>query len=83
MLKAVAVATLLLDEETRKCSNVPGRGKEKLDPQVVKYAKTKCFEYFPSAASAIKDEWSKCVISIDESCRRLNKPTRSSAVEIE
>lgn len=80
---AVRIIRHVIDKETRKCSNVSGRGKEKLDPQVVKYAKDKCFEYFPCATSAVKDEWSKCVISIDESCRRLNKPTRSSAVETE
>ena len=70
---ATRIVRHLIDSETRMCSNVHGRGKERLDPQVVKYAKVKCFEYFPCPSSSIKDEWSLCVISIDESCRRLKK----------
>ena len=71
---ATRIICYLVDFDTRKRSNVHGRGKEQLDPQVVKYAKVKCFEYFPCPASAMKEEWSMCVIAIDESCRRLNKP---------
>ena len=79
---AVRMIRHLIDKETRKRSNVNGRGKEQLDPQIVKFAKAQCFEYFPCASSAIKEEWSKCVISINESCRRLmNKPTKSSSVD--
>lgn len=33
----------LFDKETRKTSNVRGRGKEKLDPDIIKYAFSKLF----------------------------------------
>lgn len=70
---ATRIIRHLVDYDTRKRSNVHGRGKEQLDPQVVKYAKIKCFEYFPCPASSIKEEWSMCIIAIDDSCRWLNK----------
>ena len=80
---ATRIIRYLVDIDTRKRSNVHGKGKEQLDPQVVKYAKIKCFVYFPCPASAMKEEWSMCVIAIDESCRRLNKPKKRDIVEIQ
>ena len=73
---AVNAIRVLVDEETRKKSNVAGRGKDMLDPVIVNYVKNMCFQFFPITGSEKKaDEWSKCVISIDESSRRLkNRP---------
>ena len=75
---AVLLIRRLIDKEVRCRSNVTGKGKERLDPDVVQYVKTKCFEYYPCQATDIKKEWSLCIISIDESCRRLNKATKNS-----
>ena len=75
---AVLLIRRLIDKEVRRRSNVTGKGKERLDPDVVQYVKTKCFEYYPCQAADIKKEWSLCIISIDESCRRLNKATKNS-----
>ena len=69
---AVNAIRVLVDEETRKKSNVVGRGKDMLDPVIVNYVKNMCFQFFPVMGSEKKaDEWSKCVISIDESSRQL------------
>ena len=75
---AVLLIRRLIDKEVRRRSNVTGKGKERLDPDVVQYVKMKCFEYYPCQATDIKKEWSLCIISIDESCRRLNKGTKNS-----
>ena len=48
------------------CSDVAGRGKEKLDPEIIKYVKAKCFEFYKCHPLKVKEAWSKCVISIDE-----------------
>ena len=68
----------LVDEETRKQSNVSGRGKDMLDPVVVSYVKNMCFQFYPLRGSEKEvDEWGKCIVSIDESSRRLkNKPPK-------
>ena len=63
----------LFDVETRMRSNVAGRGKEKLDPEVMKFVKAKVFEYYECNPSEIKEEWSKCIVSIDEKSRALKK----------
>jgi len=64
----------LFDKDTRMKSNVSGRGKEMLDPLLVNYAKSVCFQFFPlNGSEKMLEEWSKCVISIDESSRRLKK----------
>ena len=68
----------LIDKEVRRRSNVTSKGKERMDPDVVQYVKTKCFEYYPCQATDIKKEWSLCIISFDESSRRLNKATKNS-----
>jgi len=51
---------------------VRGRGKDPLDPKIIEYVKQKCFETFPSTGD-IKDEWEKCIISIDEKSRELKR----------
>ena len=63
----------LFDVETRMCSNVAGRGKEKLNPEIMKYVKAKVFEYYECNPSEIKEEWSKCIVSIDEKSRAFKK----------
>ena len=64
----------LFSKEIRCISNVAGRGKAMLDPVKISFVKSTCFEYFPLAGTEkLDDEWQKCVISIDESSRRLNK----------
>lgn len=63
----------LFDVETRIRSNVAGRGKEKLDPEIMKFIKAKVFEYYECNPSDIKDEWSKCIVAIDEKSRALKK----------
>lgn len=44
---AAKLVAQLYDEETRHHSNVSGRGKDKLDPEKIKYVQDKAFEYFP------------------------------------
>ena len=64
----------LFSKEIRCISNVAGRGKAMLDPVKISFVKSTCFEYFPLAGTEkLDDEWQKCVISIDESSRWLNK----------
>ena len=65
----------LMDEETRKQSNVSGRGKDILDPS---YVRNMCFQFYPLSGSEKEaDEWGKCIVFIDESSRRLkNKPPK-------
>jgi len=71
---ASKLVTKLFDDETRLRSNVKGRGKDKLDPDKIKYVKSKAFEYFPlSGGEKEATEWQLCIISIDESNRRLKK----------
>ena len=70
-LAATLVASLI-DKQTRLKSNVRGRGKEPLNPTVIEYVKQKCFETFPSTGDP-KDEWEKCIITIDEKSRDLKR----------
>ena len=63
----------LFDAETRMRSNVAGRGKEQLDPEVMRYIKAKAFEYYECNPSEIKEEWAKCIVSIDEKSRALKR----------
>ena len=75
---AVWLVRSLFDETTRMNSNVAGKNKDKLNPQKMSYIKAKCFEYYPlSGQEKEKEEWANCIISIDESGRRLkNKPKK-------
>ena len=76
---AVKLARKLFDEGTRKQSNVHGKlGKLKLNPVLIDYIKSLCFQFYPLQESQTeKVEWGKCVIAVDESNRRLNnKPNK-------
>ena len=46
-------------------SNVRGRRKEKLDPNIIDYVKEKCFYYFPTEVDD-EEEWAKCIKNIDK-----------------
>lgn len=70
---AALLVKKLFDVETRLKSNVSGRGKEQLDPEIIKYVKAKAFEFYECPPSEVKEEWAKCVISIDEKSRSLKK----------
>ena len=63
----------LFDVPTRMRSNVSGRNKEQLDPEIMKYIKAKAFEYYECKASDVKKEWSRCVTAIDDKSRALKK----------
>ena len=67
----------LFDKQTRKISNVSGKKKAKLNPIIMEYVKSTCFQFFPCLQLDVGKEWSNCVVAIDESCRRLNnKPKK-------
>ena len=67
----------LFDEPTRMTSNVNGRDKKRVDSEIIAFVKRKCFELFSSMSSdKVKEDWSKCVLAIDESCRWLNNKPR-------
>ena len=70
---AALLVERLFDVETRLKSNVSGRGKERLDPEVMKYIKAKVFEFYECCPSETKVEWRKCITSIDEKSRALKK----------
>ena len=70
---AALLVQRLFDVPTRMKSNVAGRGKEKLDPEIMKYVKAKTFEYYECHPSEVKEEWNKCVVSIDEKSHALKK----------
>ena len=79
---AVRMVRILFDEETRLKSNVNGRGKEKLDPEIIKYVKRKCFYYWPLSCKETEEEgWKLCVISIDENARSLKNKQRKGPVK--
>ena len=63
----------LFDVPTRMRSNVTSRGKEKLDPEIIKYVKEKVFEYYECNPAEVKKEWKRCVTAIDEKSRSLRK----------
>ena len=75
---AANLVRALFNEDNSKQCNVSGRGKEMLDSVVVGFVKNVCFQFFPlSGSEKQEDEWGKCVVSIDESSRRLrNKPRK-------
>jgi len=68
----------LFTKEVRMRCNVNGRGKDMLDPNLIRFVKNKCFEYFPlSGTEKLAEKWGECVVSIDEANRRLkNKPSK-------
>ena len=70
---AALLVEKLFDVPTRLRSNVAGRGKERLDPNIMKYVKAKVFEFYECPQSNIEDEWKKCIKSIDDKSRALKK----------
>ena len=76
---ATKLVAHLIDEETRKKSNVAGKkGKQKLDPNVIEFVKEQCFYYWPlTGQENEEDSWKLCKVSIDENSRSLiNKPRK-------
>lgn len=72
----------LFTKEERMQSNVNGRGKNMLDPNLMRYVKDKSFQFFPiSGSEKLADKWSECIIAIDEANRRLkNKPSKKLSI---
>ena len=50
-----------------------GRGKEKLDPDIMAYIKAKVFEYYECNPSEIKNIWANCITAIDDKSRALKR----------
>ena len=74
---AAKLVAKLFDRETRLRSNVNGRGKDQLDTEKISYVKKKSFEYYPlNEGEKEPTEWQLCIISIDESNRRLKKSVK-------
>ena len=66
----------LFPEEIRKISNMTGKDKLQLDPEIINYVKTVTFQHWPLAQSEKFDrEWRECKEAIDEANRRLNRPS--------
>ena len=70
---AALLVKRLFDVPTRMRSNVSGRGKEKLDADIMAYIKAKVFEYYECNPSEIKNIWAKCVTAIDDKSRALKR----------
>ena len=54
---AALLVESLFDVPTRPKSNVTGRGKEHLDPEIMQYIKAKDFEFYKCLASEVKEKW--------------------------
>ena len=80
---AAKLVVALFDEGTRKKCNVSGKmGKSKLNPVLIQYVKSLAFQFYPLEHNENeKGEWAKCVVSIDEINRRLNKPAKTTSQE--
>ena len=50
----------------------------------MKYVKAKTFKYYECHPSEVKEEWNKCVVSIDKKSRALksNKTEKENLTEI-
>ena len=68
----------LFDENTRKNSNVSGKGKAQLNPIITSFVKSVAFQYYPCDSLVdVSKKWAYYIAAIDESCRRLiNKPKK-------
>ena len=80
---AAKLVVALFDEATRRRCNVSGKlGKSKLNPVLIQYVKSLTFQFYPlEHHENEKGEWAKCVVSIDEVNRRLNKPAKRASTE--
>ena len=76
---AAILTANLFDEDTRMNSNVWGRGKEKLDPEIMKFVKAQCFIYYPTQGNPV-EEWEKCVQSIDVKSRSIKRQRKSKGM---
>ena len=70
---AALLVEFLFDVPTRPKSNVIGRRKERLDPEIMQCIKAKDFEFYECLASEVKEEWKKCIKSIDDKSRALKR----------
>ena len=77
---AVNLERNIFDEDTKKLSNVAGKlGKLKMNPVSIEYVKSLTFQYYPlEPFEKEKKEWNNCVVTIDESNRRLNNKPKTS-----
>ena len=64
------LACILFDDETWAKSNVSGRKKRKLNPIIISYIRSVCFQCYPYDGNE-EVEWKECVKAIDEGNRRL------------
>ena len=76
---AALLVEKLFDVPTRLRSNVNGRGKEQLDPEVMRYIYHKVFEFYECETSKKKDEWRSCIRAIDDKSRGLKKRRAASS----
>ena len=77
---AALLVERLFDALTRLKSNVTGRGKERLDPQIMQYVKAKAFSFYECNSSEINGEWKKCIKSIDDKSRGLKRKISANSV---
>ena len=77
---AALLVERLFDAPTRLKSNVTGRGKERLDPQIMQYVKAKAFSFYECNPSEINGEWKKCIKSIDDKSRGLKRKISANSV---
>ena len=77
---AALLVERLFDAPTRLKSNVTGRGKERLDPQIMQYVKAKAFSFYEYNPSEINGEWKKCIKSIDDKSRGLKRKISANSV---
>ena len=77
---AALLVERLFDAPTRLKSNVTGRGKERLDPQIMQYVKAKAFSFYECNPSEINGEWNKCIKSIDDKSRGLKRKISANSV---
>ena len=79
VLERTLLIRRLFPEEVRRVSNVSGKDKEQLDPDIISYVKKTAFERWPLAQDEkFSKEWSECKIAIDEANRRLNRPAKKT-----
>ena len=62
---AKKLAEALFDEETRASSNVNGRRKRKLNPIIIRYIRSICFQFYPHHGDE-EAEWKECIRAIDK-----------------
>lgn len=73
---AVNLVRYLFTSEDMAMSNCSGtRGKSRLEPERMAVVRRVTFALWPvEEKEDLGSEWAKCIYSIDEACRRLNRP---------